>query len=144
MLDQKDLETKAREMQRGLQTKLGVQGRDVSHALARAGRRLPARVRREGRVFAQAAFMARNPKMARRLEGATVQTAYDRVMEHLAGIDVADVDNVHVLLLLSHGRLLRGSSALLMPFGWNAKATLLPEGKDGLEVTIGVGGVNAR
>ena len=90
MLDQKDLETKAREMQRGLQTKLGVQGRDVSHALARAGRRLPARVRREGRVFAQAAFMARNPKMARRLEGATVQTAYDRVMEHLAGIDVAE------------------------------------------------------
>jgi len=84
MLDQKDLETKARDMQRGLQAKLGVQGRDVSHALARAGRRLPARVRREGKVF------ARNPKMARRLEGATVQTAYDRVMEHLAGIDVAE------------------------------------------------------
>ena len=90
MLDQKDLETKAREMQRGLQAKLGVQGRDVSHALARAGHRLPARVRREGKVFAQAAFMARNPKMARRLEGATVQSAYDRVMEHLAGIDVAE------------------------------------------------------
>ncbi|HDZ53133.1 hypothetical protein LCGC14_0283480 [marine sediment metagenome] len=90
MLDQKDLDNKAQELQRGLQDKLGVQGRDVSHALARAGRRLPARVQRQGKVFAQAVFMSRNPKVARQLDGATTQAAYAEVMTHIEGIDVVE------------------------------------------------------
>lgn len=89
MLDQKDVETKVRVIRRELQARMGVQGRDLDHALRRAGRRLPARIRKQGGTLAQAAFFARNPKMARRLDGDAVQQAYDQVMSHLEGIDPA-------------------------------------------------------
>lgn len=90
MLDQKDVETKVRVIRREMQARMGVQGRDLAHAIQRAGRRLPKRVRQQGATLAQAAFFARNPKMARRLDAETVQQAYDQVLAHLQGIDPAE------------------------------------------------------
>ncbi len=90
MLDQKDVQNKALKVQREMQAKLGVQGRDLDHALRRAGRRLPRGVYKQAATLSKAAFYARNPKMARRLEGDSVQTAYDAVMAHLDSIDVVE------------------------------------------------------
>ena len=87
MLDQKDVETKIRVIRRELQARMGVQGRDLDHALRRAGRRLPSKVRKQGATLGRAAFFARNPKMARRLEETQVQQAYDQVLAHLQSID---------------------------------------------------------
>ena len=55
--------------------------------MRRAGRRLPVKVRKKGATLKKAAFFARNPKMARRLDGVEVQRAYDQVLTHLQGID---------------------------------------------------------
>lgn len=90
MLDHKDIETKALTVQRELHDRLGVRGRDLAHAMRRAGRRLPRAVRLKGNALAQAAFFAQNPKMARRLDGEEVQQSYDAVMAHLGTIDVKE------------------------------------------------------
>lgn len=90
MLDQKDVHKKAQRVRREMQAKLGVQGRDLDHALRKAGRRLPGDVRKQGNALARAEFFAQNPKMARRLDAQSVETAFDRVMAHLESIDVAE------------------------------------------------------
>ncbi len=87
MLDQNDIQSKVLIVRREIQARLGVQGRDLGHALRRSGRRLPARVRKHGAALAEAEFLARNPKMARRLDGDRVQAAFDEVITHLRGID---------------------------------------------------------
>jgi len=97
MLDQKDVQTKVLTVRRELQAKLGVQGRDLAHALRRAGRRLPAGIRKQGAALARAEFFARNPKMARRLDGAEVQIAFKNVMTHLRGINVAEARKDRIL-----------------------------------------------
>lgn len=91
MLDRDDVENKVEAVRRELQARLGVKGRDLGHALRRAGRRLPSRVRKQGAALAQAGFFAQNPKMARRLDSAQVQSAYDEVITHLHGIDAKEV-----------------------------------------------------
>ncbi len=91
MLDEKDVANKVEAVRRALQSRLGVKGRDLGHALRRAGRRLPARVRKQGSALAQAEFLSRNPKMARRMDGAQVQSAYDEVVTHLHSIDAKDI-----------------------------------------------------
>jgi len=66
-----------------------VQGRDVlSIALARAGRRLPARVQRQGKVlFAQAVlYLRKHPRWHDSLDGACdEQPPYARLMTHIEG-----------------------------------------------------------
>ncbi len=88
MLDQKDIETKVLKLRRALHAKLGVKGRDLAQALRRAGRRLPRHLRTRGAQLVQAEFFARNPKMARRLDSAEVDAAFDEVMTHLGAIDL--------------------------------------------------------
>lgn len=88
MLDYKDVQSKTCAVQRGLHTKLGVRGRDLSQVLRRAGRRLPSRVRRQGHSLARAEFLAKNPKIAAQIDPAQIQSAYDAVTRHLASIDV--------------------------------------------------------
>jgi hypothetical protein len=77
MLDQKNVQTKVPAVRREMQAKLGVQGRDLHHALCSAGRRLPAAARKKGAALGHAEFFSYNPKMARRLDGHDVQIAYD-------------------------------------------------------------------
>tara|TARA_R110000772_G_scaffold225146_2_gene335834 strand:+ start:288 stop:662 length:375 start_codon:yes stop_codon:yes gene_type:complete len=88
MLDQRDIRTKIQTVERALQVKLGVRGRDLAHTLRRAGRRLPSRVRKQGAILAQAEFMACNPKLARQIDVAPVHTAFIKVITHLNEIDV--------------------------------------------------------
>ena len=88
MLDQSDITTKIETVERALYAKLGVRGRDLAHALRRAGRRLPSRIRKQGAILAQAEFMASNPKLARQIEVAPVHDAFVKVITHLNEIDV--------------------------------------------------------
>ncbi|MGJ8590887.1 MAG: hypothetical protein ACSHXW_22560, partial [Yoonia sp.] len=45
----------------------------------------------------EAEFFAENPKMARRLDGREVRAAFDSVMTHLRGIDVAEARKDRIL-----------------------------------------------
>lgn len=97
MLSQKDIYKKTRAVHRQLETKLGVRGRDLDHALRKAGRRLPAAIRAQAGTLAEAEFFAENPKMARRLDGSALSTAFDSVMAHLRGINVAEARKDRIL-----------------------------------------------
>jgi hypothetical protein len=57
--------------------------------LARAGRRLPRFVRRDGRFLAEAEAMARDPRLARLIDPRELRRAHARVARHLRGLDLA-------------------------------------------------------
>ena len=90
MKDRTDIAGKAAEVQRLLQVKLGVKGRSLEHALNRAGHRLPRGARARGAEIVAAEKLAANPKLARRVDGAALNAAYDGLSAHLGAIDVAD------------------------------------------------------
>lgn len=90
MKDRTDIAGKAADLQQQLQEKLGVKGRSLEHALARAGHRLPRRLRARGQEIVAAQKLAAHPKLARQIDGAAVRDAYDGLSAHLGQIDVAD------------------------------------------------------
>lgn len=73
-----------------LQQKLGVRGAGLEAKLARAGRRLPRRIRRRVAEIAEAEKREGNPKLARMTDPAALAQAFDEVEAHLNRIDVAD------------------------------------------------------
>ncbi len=73
-----------------LQQKLGVRGAGLEDKLARAGRRLPRRIRRRVAEIAEAEKREGNPKLARMTDPAALAQAFDEVEAHLNRIDVAD------------------------------------------------------
>ncbi|WP_339762687.1 hypothetical protein [uncultured Sulfitobacter sp.] len=97
MLSQKDIYKKTYAVRRQLDEKLGVRGRDLGHAVRKAGRRLPVAIRVQAGTLAEAEFFAENPKMARRLDGPAMQAAFDSVMAYLRGIDVAEARKDRIL-----------------------------------------------
>lgn len=90
MTDRTDIAGKAADLQQQLQEKLGIKGRSLEHALSRAGRRLPRRLRARGQEIVAAQKLAAHPKLAPRIDGAAVSAAYDGLSAHLRQIDVAD------------------------------------------------------
>jgi hypothetical protein len=97
MLSQKDIRKKTHAVRRQLELKLGVRCRDLEHALRKARRRLPVAIHAQASALAEAEFFAENPKMARRLDGREVRAAFDSVMAHLRGIDVAEARKDRIL-----------------------------------------------
>jgi len=69
---------------------LGLRKGRLSRRLAKAGRRLPTGVRKDIALVAEAEEMARNPRLALRLDTTTIDPAFDRAAAHLRAIDVAD------------------------------------------------------
>jgi hypothetical protein len=69
-----------------MQDRLGIGGRGLSAKLRRGGRFLPRPIRADARTVAEAAAMAENPKLARRIDEAGVSRAYQRCVVHLEGI----------------------------------------------------------
>ncbi|QFT57437.1 hypothetical protein FIU94_01260 [Sulfitobacter sp. THAF37] len=90
MLTEKDITARTQSLQQLLQDKLGVRGRDLEHALRKAGRLLPRRVRRQAAQLARAEKMAGNPRLARQIDGGALARAQSDVTAHLSAIDLAD------------------------------------------------------
>ncbi len=85
-----DLETRAAHLAQLMEERLSLRGRGFANKLARAGRRLPRRLRREGAVIAEALAVQAHPKLARRLDQARFQRAADQLERYLRGIDPAE------------------------------------------------------
>jgi hypothetical protein len=90
MKQQFNIQTRADALLSLLRERLGVSGRDLAQALRRGGRQLPRHVRRQANRIAAASTVGRNPKLARRLPGTELETAYRDVVGYLKTIDVAD------------------------------------------------------
>ena len=73
-----------------IEARLGVGGRDLPHKLRRAGRALPAHVRKDARHIAEALPLAENPKLMRQIDLPRLEAAERRVLAHLRTIDRAD------------------------------------------------------
>lgn len=83
-----------------LQERMGVKGRDLQRQLRVAGRRLPRRVRTDALSVARAAEVARNPKLARMVDEASVARAARNVIAHLETIDPREAMKDRVLWAL--------------------------------------------
>lgn len=67
--------------------RLAVGGRGLQARLKRSRRRLPRRVREAATALAEAASMARNPKLLGQIDQSKVSDAYDICVRHLITID---------------------------------------------------------
>ena len=63
-----DVGVKADELSALLQERLGFRARDLHHALRKAGRRVPRRLRVEGEYIALAQHMELTPKLAKQID----------------------------------------------------------------------------
>ncbi len=73
-----------------LDEKLSLGRGPLQTRLNRAGRRLPARIRDQAQVVAEAETLAAHPKLARRIDHARVARAHAEARAHLRSIDPAD------------------------------------------------------
>ena len=73
-----------------LAKRLGLKRGSLAKRAAKAGRMLPSGVCHDIKIVAEAEQMARNPKLAIRLDPNATKSAYDRAATHLKAIDVAD------------------------------------------------------
>ncbi|WP_370303280.1 hypothetical protein [Pseudooceanicola sp.] len=73
-----------------MRSKLGIRARSFPAALARAGRRLPRPIRREGQVLAEALARADNPRLRPTLDQPRLAAAAEALKSHLATLDNAD------------------------------------------------------
>ena len=90
MIDKDDLEKRTRKLQRLFELQMGVKSRSLAQALRRAGRRLPRKLRRQGKLILRTQQLARNPKLARQIDSAGVENAFAAITAHLEAIDVKD------------------------------------------------------
>lgn len=89
MLGAKEIEAKIETVQDLLREKLGIRKRNLSRMLQKAGRRLPKRLHGRVQALIDAQALAQNPKLAKRLDKASVTQAFDEITAHLRKIDVA-------------------------------------------------------
>ncbi|MCB2117173.1 MAG: hypothetical protein KDE00_12960 [Rhodobacteraceae bacterium] len=66
-----------------MESRLKVRGASLTEKLARGGRRLPRKVRREAEVLAAAAETARVPRLQMQLDHPRIARAYDICVRHL-------------------------------------------------------------
>ena len=83
------LQQMADEIDALLAQRLRLRGRGLSAKLRRAGRSLPRKVRAAGFRLAEAAEMARNPRLMGKIDLGAVTDAYALCQRHLTGIDPA-------------------------------------------------------
>lgn len=83
-----------------LEKHLGVGGDGLEAKLKRAGRRLPAHVRRDGKLIVDALPLADSPKLARRINLPRLEAAERRMVAYLKNINRADRRKGAVLGLL--------------------------------------------
>ena len=66
-----------------MEARLGVRGDGLAAKLRRGGRKLPAEVRAEAELLAEAAAQAGNPKLLMQLDHGRIAKAYDVCLKHL-------------------------------------------------------------
>ena len=81
---------KADEVQALLQERFRFKSRDLHHALRKAGRRIPRRLRVEGEYIALAKHMETNPKLARQIHMARVDAGHRELMEFVGAVNPQD------------------------------------------------------
>lgn len=82
-----DLHTTFARLRTGFAERLGLRGRDLGAVVARAGRRVPRRLRATAAVLVEAERMAGNPRLARLVDGARVAVAAREMEDWLATQD---------------------------------------------------------
>ena len=82
-----DISAKSEELCALLADKLSLKHGSLEERLRRAGRRLPARIRAQGQIVAEAEALAVHPKLARRIDRDSVARAFAEVRTHLVAID---------------------------------------------------------
>lgn len=80
--------------------KLSLRRGTLQTRLNRAGRRLPARIRAQAQLVAEAETLADHPKLALRIDQVRVARAHAEVRAHLRSIDPADRRRGAILGLL--------------------------------------------
>ena len=90
MMDRDEWATMAQQVQDLLEAKFGVKSRDLAHGFRRTGRRLPRRMRRQGRLLARAETVVGNPKLWCQVDQTGLIRAFRELTEHLQAIDVAE------------------------------------------------------
>ncbi len=90
MMDTKDITHKVETVQDLLTAKFGIKRRPLAQMMMKAGRRLPGRLHKRARVLSDAQALGGHPKLARQMDMAAVDQAYEDCVAHLTAIDVAD------------------------------------------------------
>ena len=83
-----------------LDEKLSLRRGPLQTRLGRAGRRLPARIRAQAQLVAEAEMLAAHPKLCLRIDRDRVTRAHAEVRAHLRSIDPADRRRGAILGLL--------------------------------------------
>lgn len=89
-MDGDKLQKQAGEISALMAERLRVRGTSLDAQLRKAGRQLPKAVRRDGAYLAQAATLARNPKLARMVDETRADRAHERVVQYLLTVDPID------------------------------------------------------
>ncbi|MGB7241233.1 MAG: hypothetical protein WBC93_03995 [Sulfitobacter sp.] len=92
-----DIQAKADALRTQLHAQLGFKGRDLAHALKRAGRTLPNRIRIKAADIVNAQQYGGNPKLEKRLDAPKIETSFREVSDYLASIDKADLRRQMIL-----------------------------------------------
>ena len=90
MAGAKKLSDSAESLNALMRRKLGVRAKSYPAALAKAGRRLPRRLRRRGQSLAAALPMAEHPKLRLLLDQRALDGSAAELRAYLEGIDAAD------------------------------------------------------
>jgi hypothetical protein len=90
-LEAQDIAARCDDLCRLMEDKLSLRRGPFEARLRRAGRRLPARIRAQGQIVAEAAAMAAHPRLARRIDHAAVHRAYIEIRGYLQRVDRADL-----------------------------------------------------
>lgn len=87
VIDTKEFQQKASELEDQLGTKLNLRGKGMSVRLRRAGRLLPRRLRAQVAVLTEAETKLAHPVLARQVDFDRVARAFDALKAHLDGVD---------------------------------------------------------
>lgn len=90
MMEKEIFRGRVKSLEQLMQSQLGVRARTLEKAFARAGRRLPKRIRRAGKVITDAQAVHQHPKLARLHDPKALNTAFADVTAHLQALDPAD------------------------------------------------------
>ncbi|WP_298914812.1 hypothetical protein [uncultured Roseobacter sp.] len=96
-----DIEQMAQALKDAMQKHLGVKGRNLRHAVRKAGRRLPKKLRAPARLMAQAEAVSGNLKLLRQLDTSKIESAYADLSAHLSAIDRAAERRARILSVLA-------------------------------------------
>lgn len=83
-----------------MEERLAVRGTGLGGKLRRGRRRLPRRLRAEAQLLAEAADLARNPRLALRIDQERVAAAYDALVRHLGALGRAERRRAAALAML--------------------------------------------